>query len=882
MFYSGFARRRPAVLCVLALLLVGPGLDPARAADISDDNMRCHFADPLYNIPRLWGFMAVFDFDEAVTRPAVIDIGLLNDGETRGGGTQCDVTFTPTQFVPANFACDQPVDGIYDGVLPNRTQHGTNMKNLIAATVNDGGLAGVAGQVAVPNLYRFDEVHNYVFELYSTINRAVDDEATVINISGSFPCQWKPPFIPATTLNICTVEGRAAAVAAICTVPVLPTDAIYRTALCAAGLGSISAEGDIRDLLQFSVNRAREFGIPVVSSAGNVEAGLVGALSGAVVGNADVDDWGIIPPTLDNVIAVGAVNPDPPYENFDFHGSRVDIWAPLNDTSPAAAFISGLIAMAQAINPDLNQDTVGIDGDTGELAVDIPTTLRNLLVDTAFTNTTLDAAGHVDPTGLRGNLVDPFSFILAVSDGLIPDFRTLGYPIHFDSWVPAAFSGNDGRPSSCVPSAAELAINDPPDDPTAARRLELALGGTPDFRGAILFVSGEPIDDVDIDWLNLDHDLLSASGRHVSYLELTYLTDVGDLELTSPDDLLVAQGTETNGAETTRRYRTRQMLGDAVVPVAVKGVSEEDDNLYKLSIDTDLLTAAQPDGFETTGTSNDELATATVIHGTGSGPDVTIGGEDNSLFVSISNANFHRLGDVDVYHVQGLSFPVGDALGRIEHRIEASSPDVYLRVRNDETGIVHAGLGSVEFTRITGGSFSIEALNRFPGLYVEYDLEIHLRRETVDLGLKDRALHEWFKLQDRMTADLGRPSIPELGCIQCNLLEERATVDIRPGVAARPRDGVFGPDVSVVRFVSVSRGRPAVVTVEKGGPAAVNRVALFDAQLKRIRGQVDRDSVVFDVPDGVYALVVTDDGRGEAVTLRIGGPDRPERRDSAR
>ncbi|MEW8435626.1 MAG: hypothetical protein AB2629_16510 [Candidatus Thiodiazotropha sp.] len=173
----------------VALSIYAAVVTPIAAAPIYDDAMRCYFADPLYNVPRIWGFMAVFDFDENTTRPAIIDIGILNDGESSNDGIQCDVTFTPTQFVPANFACGQPVNGSYDGVLPNRTTHGTNMKNHIAATINDGGRAGVAGQVAVPNLYRFDEVHNYVFELYSTIDRAVDDEATVINISGSFPCQ---------------------------------------------------------------------------------------------------------------------------------------------------------------------------------------------------------------------------------------------------------------------------------------------------------------------------------------------------------------------------------------------------------------------------------------------------------------------------------------------------------------------------------------------------------------------------------------------------------------------------------------------------------------------------------------------------------------------
>jgi hypothetical protein len=142
--------------------------------------------------------MAAFDFDERTVRPAIIDIGILHDGNVNNDGTQCDVTYQPSQLLPANFDCDSTVNGEYNGILPDREKHGNNIKNLIAATVNDKvederRRAGIAGQGAIPNLYRFDEVHNYVFELYSTIDRAVADNSTVINISGGFPCRWRPP-----------------------------------------------------------------------------------------------------------------------------------------------------------------------------------------------------------------------------------------------------------------------------------------------------------------------------------------------------------------------------------------------------------------------------------------------------------------------------------------------------------------------------------------------------------------------------------------------------------------------------------------------------------------------------------------------------------------
>lgn len=331
---------------------------------------------------------------------------------------------------------------------------------------------------------------------------------------------------------------------------------------------------------------------------------------------------------------------------------------------------------------------------------------------------------------------------------------------------------------------------------------------------------------------------------------------------------MISQGSQNDGVETTKRYRTRQMLGDAIVPVVITGVSEEDDNLYKLSVETDLLTTAQPDGFESGGNSNDTLSTATVIHGTGGGPNVNVQNQDNMLFVSILNGNLHHIDDVDFYRLEGLNFPIGDALAGIEYRVDASTPDVYLRVRDDGTGQVNAGYGSVEFTRFTGGPFSIEVLSRFPGLYVDYNLEILLKRARPDLGLKDEAMMEWFKLQDRMIVDIGRSPIPELDCIRCNVLNLGATVDVRPGQLSRVHERVFGPGVSVVRFVTVERGQSAVISVEKGDVAALKSVALYDVKLNRVAGRISRDSVAFDVPEGVYAVVVIEDGRQDAVVLR--------------
>lgn len=805
----------------------------AAQATQPNDSFRCTFVDPVYNIPRVWGFMAVFNFDKTVVRPAVIDIGILNDGETAPGGEQCDVTHNPGQSNPASFTCNAPVDGAYTGILPNRTEHGTNMKNIMAATLNDGGLAGIAGQVAVPHLYRFDEVHNYVFEMDATIDRAVSSGATSINISGGFPCAWNPLFFGGGTLDICTISGRLAAMTPLCAVPA-PVPGLFeaQTVLCTGSLASVVAEGDIRARIGEAVTRARIAGVPIVASAGNVlEDDLVSILTGATAGNADTLDWRILPATLPGVITAGSVDPNPPYGNFDFHGPDVDIWAPSNDTSPAAAFVSGLIALAQAIDPELNPTTA-------QMPSMIYDRIRTALVESAYSNEELVAAGHLDPSGLRGNLVNPYRFIRTVAEGIVPDFESLGYSDHFDTWVAPSLSGQDGRPSDC--NSVQV-VNDAPDDEASAWEILVVVGSQQEIGGAIVYYPGEPAV-VDEDWYKLSYAGLSPQGLHITELELRTLAGFGELVLASPDDLIQLDEIFLDGPEQVRRYRTRPMLGGAELPFRVAGMTAQDDNLYRLIVRQAPPVLVDPDPYDVAGP-NDTPAQATLLAPGTIIPGLTIA--ETGILIEANGANFHTISDRDHYVVQGFAFPQGDIVQGVEHRVIASSHNVDVYLSTPSGGFIASGRGSVEKVLPSSGPFRIEVRSRYPGLFTAYDLSIRVKRQRLEPeGPTSRAgaAAELANFLYLMATRISPDDLPiEFGCVACNTLGVRGTIK-RDRATIRPTE--------VTRFISL-RTRSELVFSNVRRDAVIQ---VLDSDLRPTRGTVRRDGLVFDLPPGPYAV----------------------------
>jgi hypothetical protein len=171
-----------------------------------------------------------------------------------------------------------------------------------------------------------------------------------------------------------------------------------------------------------------------------------------------VEDWEIVPAGLPDVICVGAANPGSPYGNNQVFGRRVDVWAPedgdymapasgdmpagpgnlvelkrdFNGTSAAAPFITGLIADAMAINPQLNRSTsTNVAG--------IVSSLRSLLSTSAWSAGALPT----DPSGRRRNLVNPIGFMKAVAFAPGSPIPNVSSSIYGDNWNVEATENTD-------------------------------------------------------------------------------------------------------------------------------------------------------------------------------------------------------------------------------------------------------------------------------------------------------------------------------------------------------------------------------------------------------------------------------------------------------
>ncbi|NOX51680.1 MAG: hypothetical protein GXP16_14280, partial [Gammaproteobacteria bacterium] len=571
-------KRFNQLLCSFLVLIL---YLPSAQGVLSDGSDTSSDYKGIFAIGSVWSFVSIFDFDTRRVTPAIIDIGITH-GQTRQPGNACMINY---QVGPLyDVSCNSSL-GAYEGIM-NQTVpedsssyrlHGTRMKNRIAALINDSGNdVGIAGQVAVPNLYQMQDVHGFLFELNTAITRAVNDGSSVINISAGLPCQllWNTEFSP----DICTLPGRAA----YCITPfthgppiefdnsasldepsftnyLLSLTPVMKSLLCTAA-GVAVFEGDLRQNMLQATLYAEQRGVPIVASAGN--------LWGPVTLNpqtdetidltpehlADVSDWKIIPATLRGVIAVGAV--DHPsqalgYPNADFHGDRVDIWAPSNDTSPAAAFVSGVITVAQAINPTLDPTNPAL---SSQVRMGITNRVRSMLQSTAFTS----AHPQVVTDSYRRNLINPYGFIRAAAADRVPAFESLGY----------------------APVTDDLLTDNGEIYPQNSPFWRMSLGTAKVTRaGSIVFVPGSrPYVDTDEFQLSYPRD----SGPFAGTLDLYYLQGYGDLKLTTPDGELTLLETRDAGVETRRRYRVQNLPAGARLRVTVRGVNATDDNLYRL------------------------------------------------------------------------------------------------------------------------------------------------------------------------------------------------------------------------------------------------------------------------------------------------------------
>ncbi|MDX2014638.1 MAG: S8 family serine peptidase [Myxococcaceae bacterium] len=424
------------------------------------------------NVPALWTYLALMDRDTQRVRVGVLDYGFAPNADFRrdadGGFRECDMTSAPMRCGPGA-ATAAPNAGAFGG---ERVWHGTGSVTAIGGVVNDGfGGAGTGGQVAVPMMYRYDNL-GFVFGIGRGVRQAVDDGASVINISAGYPCNVAVNVGP--DLDLCTPLGRATicgvvsagalgAAALVCSLPlpdfgiscaVATGGAATAVSACVGALQTNFALGDPRDAMRSGIVYAQSRGVPVVVSAGNAYSSSV--LPEVIRDYVNLSDrttnrWGVVPAMFPEVIAVGAV--DPSLDNDQFYGPRVDVWAPnrtrylrpmgdvdpaaptvfddFSGTSDASPYTAGVVAAMQAVNPALNPQTPGLSAAERRVLTE---RVRAILRETSWTNAQLVRFGYRDQPVERPRLINPLAAVKLAGRGVRPDLLALGYDdqLNFD------------------------------------------------------------------------------------------------------------------------------------------------------------------------------------------------------------------------------------------------------------------------------------------------------------------------------------------------------------------------------------------------------------------------------------------------------------------
>ena len=557
------------------------------------------------NVPAAWAFNALWDGDDERINVGVLDMGFAANDDFRrpasGTFVECDMTsISPAYRCEAGAAQGPPTVG--NSFFGGRSWHGTGVVTTIGGVVNNGsGAAGVGGQVAVPMMYKYDTLA-YAFDIGRGVRKAVDDGASCINVSGGYPCNV---LTVGPDFNICTMGGRlelcgvihaGLAVAAGVTCATLGWIPFVGQAICGAAIaGAVAATtacvatlafGDLRGPMETGVRYASTRGVPVVTIAGNtLTASSMPPIVRDLVDLSErrTEAWGIMPAMIPETIVAGAANGD--LDNAHFYGDRVDVWAPIptkyfapsdvnnmasslapseiGGTSAAAPFVTGVISVIMAVNPDLNPKNPLLNNSQRSTIV---SRIRTILTsdDATFSNGELVAAGFSNQPVERRKLIDPLAAVRLAAAAKIPDTAALGYDPSL------GFSEVLGA------------------DDTEATATVIPIGTT--RTGTILTIpeASGASSNVDVDFFRFTMPA-SPNRPHEATITLTYPKNFGELYVQAPN--MMAWSTGSSGDESTREFRVMAEAG-ATVAFSVRAASG-DDNVYKVSVGTPQPAVAQ-------------------------------------------------------------------------------------------------------------------------------------------------------------------------------------------------------------------------------------------------------------------------------------------------
>lgn len=571
------------------------------------DDLPGSFLQDRLNIPKVWNFMAIWDKDVPRINVAIIDYGFHPNNDYRNASSmiQCEASALAVRC-GAGTALGIPTVGA--GLFGRRVWHGNAVQARIGGILNNNfGTAGTAGQVVIPQAIKLTGAEAYAFNIGGAIRQAVANGAHVINISGSFPCRaltsigdftYCEPGVRGAICAALFPIVSAGTIAACATLQaVIPFPGVFEVCTGAALSAYITActaqmlLGNPGEVVSSAVQFAKAKGVPVVACAGNFItpddlSGVPAELRGLV--NLDenrmkVEEWNIIPGGLPDVICVGAANPSGNFANSQVFGNRVDIWGPedgnymaprsgtdpagpgnpdemkrdFNGTSSSTPFVTGLVANAMAVNPQLNRST-------SSRVTSIVTDIRNLLVTTAWTARDLPT----DPRGRRRNLVNPIRFIQAAAFFSGSDIPTFPGTIYNNNWN---IEPTEGATSDDV-------------TPTA---ITFSRSGTA-RTGSIIFIPGTggapDITDVDRFNITIPASVAPAAGERITFrLRTPRTTGAGNLVVRGTGITLTST-TPIGSNEEEKLFTGPVMTAGASIAISVEGNARTDDNIYRLSV----------------------------------------------------------------------------------------------------------------------------------------------------------------------------------------------------------------------------------------------------------------------------------------------------------
>lgn len=255
--------------------------------------------DPVYGVRDVWAFIEMFDFNTPTARVpvGVIDSGFApNPDFQTGHSLYRERNLATGASGPGSARVPQEVG---NSLFGGKTWHGNGTVTTISGEGGNGfGAAGIAAQTAVPMLYHMG-LAEFATGFGTAIRLAVNDGASVINISAGYPCRILSVL---GNDDICTSGGRTefvlklglavrGAALAVCAASGF-LDAFLPglgTLTCATAVGTAETAamatyaslfvGETRGPVENAVAYATSHGVPVVASAGNRLSDDVGATS---------------------------------------------------------------------------------------------------------------------------------------------------------------------------------------------------------------------------------------------------------------------------------------------------------------------------------------------------------------------------------------------------------------------------------------------------------------------------------------------------------------------------------------------------------------------------------------------------------------------------